>query len=210
MSNQLFAQATLRRLCLAALFGTSAAVHADITVYTSAPDFLSAVSAPGVDTFDDLNTGPLGASLSRNADGWTYQLTSAGGVVGKGGPGDVWLSAGSASGTLTFDQFSAGVYAFGGNFFASALGGGYVPGGNLVLTAADGATLTYQLNGANQYSFVGFISDKALTSVTFGSAAGGAYLPTASAVVLAVPEPAAYGMFLAGLGFVAVMARRRR
>jgi hypothetical protein len=46
--------------------------------------------------------------------------------------------------------------------------------------------------------------------VTLQLAAESPYWPTANNVILAVPEPATYGTLLAGLGFMAAMARRRR
>jgi hypothetical protein len=81
--------------------------------------------------------------------------------------------------------------------------------GNLVLTAVDGTALTYSLTNATTTDFLGFVSTTPLLAVSLGTD-GGAYWPTANNVVLAVPEPATYGMLLAGLGFVGLMSRRRR
>jgi hypothetical protein len=101
------------------------------------------------------------------------------------------------------------VSAFGGNFFASDIAGQFVPDGTMVLTAVDGGTLTYDLTGATTGSFVGFVSTAPLSSVTLGTD-GGEYWPTANNVVLAVPEPATYGMMLVGMTLLGVAARRRR
>jgi hypothetical protein len=106
-----------------------------------------------------------------------------------------------------FSNFRGGVSAFGGNFFASDVLGQYTVG-NLFLTAMDGSVLTYSLVGATATDFVGFVSSAPLSAVTLGTD-GGNYWPTANNVVLAVPEPATYGMLLTGLGFVGVMMRRR-
>ena len=57
----------LKTLCLAALLCAAGAAQASITVYTNQADFLSAVSAPGLDTFDDLSTGLYGDTLYRTA-----------------------------------------------------------------------------------------------------------------------------------------------
>jgi hypothetical protein len=50
------------------------------------------------------------------------------------------------------------------------------------------------------------VPSTAIRSITLASASDGCW-PTANNVVLAVPEPATYGMFLAGLGFLGLMAR---
>jgi hypothetical protein len=195
--------------CAAALLCAAAAAQADITVYTSQADFLAAVSAPGVDTFDDLTVAPLGESLSRNAGAYTYNVYSATGLYGAGGSGgDYWLSNNTAIAPIVFAGFSGGVSAFGGNFFASDVLGQYTTG-NLILTAVDGTALTYGLAGAASTDFLGFVSTSPLAAVTLATDGGAGYWPTANNVVMAVPEPATYGMLLAGLGFVGLMSRRR-
>jgi hypothetical protein len=198
----------LKPLCAAALLCAAAAAQADITVYTSQAAFLAAVQAPGIDTYDDLRVIGYGNSLDRTAGAYTYDVYSAGGLYGAGGAaGDYWLSNNQRINPMVFSNFSDGVSAFGGNFFASNINGQYTKG-NLVLTAIDGTVLTYNLAGAATSTFLGFVSSAPLAAVTLGND-GGIYWPTANNVVLAVPEPATYGMLLAGLGFVGVMTRRR-
>ena len=200
---------SLKPLCLAALLCAGASAQAAITVYTSQAGFLSAVSAPGYDSYDDLAVVGYGDTLIRSAGGYRYDAYSAGGLYGAGGAGgDYWLSNNVRSDPIVFRNFAGGVSAFGGNFFTSDIAGRYVFG-NLVLTAADGTALTYKLNNTTTDSFLGFVSDSALVSVTLATD-GGMYWPTANNVVLAVPEPATYGMLLAGIGLVGVGARRRR
>jgi hypothetical protein len=199
----------LKPLCLAVMLCATAAAQAGITVYTSRSDFLSAVTAPGVDTFDDLTVAAYGDTVYRTAAAYNYQAYSATGIWGAGGPTDFWLSNNTRYNPIVFSNFSGGVNAFGGNFFASDVAGQFVPDGTVVLTAVDGATLTYDLAGATASSFLGFVSTSPLSSVTLGTD-GGTYWPTANNVVLAVPEPATYGMLLAGLGLFGLIARRRR
>jgi hypothetical protein len=200
---------SLKPLCLAALLCAAAGAQAAITVYTSESAFLAAVSAPGTDTFDDLTVAPYGDTVYRTAGAYNYQAYSATGIWGAGGPTDFWLSNNTRYNPIVFSQFSSGVSAFGGNFFASDIAGQFVPDGTMVLTAVDGGTLTYDLTGATTGSFVGFVSTAPLSSVTLGTD-GGEYWPTANNVVLAVPEPATYGMMLAGMTLLGVAARRRR
>jgi hypothetical protein len=198
----------LKPLCAAALLCAAAAAQADITVYTSQADFLAAVQAPGVDTFDDLAVNVYPETLHRDAGGYTYDAYSFSGLWGAGGTdGDYWLSSNVRNKPIVFSNFASGVSAFGGNFFASDILGTYTTG-NLVLTAIDGTALTYSLNGATTTDFLGFVSTAPLLAVTLGTD-GGVYWPTANNVVLAVPEPATYGMLLAGLGFIGLMSRRR-
>lgn len=200
---------SLKPLCVAAMLCAATGAQAAITVYTSQSAFLSAVSAPGTDTFDDLTVAPYGDTVYRKAGAYNYQAYSATGIWGAGGPTDFWLSNNTQYHPIVFSQFTGGVSAFGGNFFASDIAGQFVPDGTMVLTAVDGGTLTYDLTGATTGSFVGFVSTAPLSSVTLGTD-GGAYWPTANNVVLAVPEPATYGMMLVGMTLLGVAARRRR
>ncbi|WP_296949820.1 PEP-CTERM sorting domain-containing protein [uncultured Massilia sp.] len=199
----------LKPLVLAALLCAGGAARADITVYTSQADFLAAVSAPGYDSYDDLVVAPYPATLDRSAGAYGYQAYSEAGLWGAGGAGgDYWLSSENRTQPILFSGFTGGVSAFGGNFFTSDIAGQYLSG-NLILTAYDGTSLTYTLDGTTPDTFLGFVSDTALRSVTLEND-GGAYWPTANNVVLAVPEPATYGMLLAGTGLLGVAARRRR
>ena len=206
MRNKLF---SLKPLCLAAVLCAGASAQAGITVYTSQADFLAAISAPGYDSYDDLSVIPYAPTLDRSAGAYTYQAFSAAGLWGAGGAGgDYWLSNENGMQPIVFSNFSAGVSAFGGNFFTSNVAGQYAVG-NLLLTANDGTTLSYALNGTTTGTFLGFVSDTGLNSVTLATD-GAIIWPTANNVVLAVPEPATYGMLLAGIGLLGVAARRRR
>jgi hypothetical protein len=195
-------------LCLAALLCAAAGAQAGITVYTSESAFLAAVSAPGTDKFDDLTVQSYGDTVYRNAGFYHYQAYSASGIWGAGGPTDFWLSNNLRYNPIVFSNFSSGVNAFGGNFFASDVAGQFV-NGTVVLTAVDGGAITYDFYGAAPSSFLGFVSTSALTAVTLGTD-GGAYWPTTNNVVLAVPEPSTYGMMLAGITLLGVAARRHR
>lgn len=209
MLNKTTLPSPLKILCLAAALCAGASARAAITVYTSETAFLGAVQAPGVDTFDDLVLAPYGETLYRNAGDYTYQAYSGTGLWGAGGAGgDYSLSNNDRRNPIVFSGFSGHAQAFGGKFFSSDIFG-QPTDGNVVLTASDGTTFTYSLSGTTPGSFLGFVSDTDLGSVTL-AASGGVYWPSADNVVLAVPEPATYGMLLAGVGFVGVAARRRR
>jgi hypothetical protein len=199
----------LKAFCVAALLCASAAANATITVYTSESAFNAAVTNAGTDNLDDLALGPLADTVLRPAGAYQYTASAPGGLWGAGVPGDTWLSTDLRGDAITFSRFTGNVSAFGGNFFGSDVGGAYVPNGTLTLTASDGFTLSYTLNDATQSSFLGFVSDTPLGTVTLAASPDVDYWPTANNVVLAVPEPTTYAMLLAGLGFVLTMVRRR-
>lgn len=200
---------TLNAICIAAALCAALPSQAAITVYTSQADFLSAVVAPGYDAFDDLSVSPYGETLYRNAGDYSYQAYSSTGLWGAGGMGgDYWLSNNDRRNPIVFSDFGHHASAFGGYFFPTDVSGQYA-GGNIVLTAADGTALTYNLNEATTGSFVGFVSDAPLNTVVLGTD-GGTYWPTANNVIVAVPEPATYGMMLAGMALVGLAACRRR
>jgi hypothetical protein len=204
----------LKNLSIAALLFTASAAHADVTVYTDRAAFLAAVTLPGTDSFNDLVGKPYDTPLARMAGGYGY-LASAGPVDGffpAGGGADIWLAANAASDRITFSSFASGVRAFGGSFFGTDINGAFLPGQTLVLTATDGANVrTVNLYDATTTTFLGFVSSDPLVSVSLrpDGIAGSVYWATANDVILAVPEPASFGMLLAGLGLVGLAVRRR-
>ena len=133
-----------------------------------------------------------------------------------GSAADRWLATTTATDTITFSSFTAGVRAFGGNFFGSDVNGAFSAGRTMVLTATDGAsTRTVNLYNTTTTTFLGFISANPLTSVMLrpDGLPGTAYWTTANdvsiGVVSAVPEAQTYAMLLAGLALFSFTARRR-
>ncbi|WP_449405602.1 PEP-CTERM sorting domain-containing protein [Massilia phosphatilytica] len=108
-----------------------------------------------------------------------------------------------------FSNFSGGVSAFGGQFFASDVTGQFVvtvTSRRRPPTAARSPTMSRARRRPRSSVSC---STSPLTSVTLATD-GGAYWPTANNVVLAVPEPATYGTTPTGIGLLGLMARRRR
>lgn len=209
---------SLKSLTLAALLCTAAAAQADVAMYTDRAAFLAALTLPGTDTFNDLTITETGSPLSRSAGAYSYRA-SAGPVSDffpAGSAADVWLATTVASDAITFSNFSAGLRAFGGNFFGSDVNGAFSPGRTMILTATDGTSArTVNLYNTTVNTFLGFISSNPLSSVTLrpDGVPGNVYWVTANdvtmGVVNAVPEPETYGMLLAGLALVGYAARRR-
>ncbi|SDE63895.1 PEP-CTERM protein-sorting domain-containing protein [Massilia sp. PDC64] len=205
---------TRKLLAACAVTMATSAAHADITVYTDRTAYLNAVLGSATDTFDDLTMSETAGPLSRVAGGYAYQASagpSEASFYPSGNGRDIWLSGTMASDVITFNGFSPNVFGFGGNFFGTDSFGAFMPGRTVVLSAVSGADIeTYTLSNASQDSFIAFVSDHPLTSVSFRNvdSDGTVYWAAANNVVLAVPEPAAWTMLLGGLGITA-LARRR-
>jgi PEP-CTERM motif len=197
----------------------SGAATAAITVYTTQASFNAATSNQGVDTFTGFSiSGATPSPITRTAGVYSYTgSASTTSFFGAGTTANPWLSTNTATDTMTFNAFTGGVQAVGGNFFGSDITGSFLSG-NITLTATDSSgTVTQTIVGATTTSFLGFVSTGAMTSLTVASVqpATGFLWPTVDNLTLAkiaapVPEPETYAMFLAGLAMVSVIARRRR
>jgi hypothetical protein len=198
-------------LAAAAMMLTAVAANADIHIFTDQAAFNAAITAPGVDSFDDLSVQLYPSPLLRSAGAYSYSVASFDGLYGAGPAADRWLSNNTATDPMVFSGFSGGVSAFGGNFFGSDIAGAFTPNSSFTLTAADGTSVSYTLTNTTTSTFLGFVSDAPLTSVTLTSL--GQYWPTANNLTLAmaapVPEPETYAMLLGGFALLG-FARRRR
>ncbi len=223
----------IKPLAAAALLVMAGASQAAITFYTSQASFSAATSAPGIDTFAGFSTsngtpGPI----VRSAGAYSYTVDAGpiGGLFGGGTSGDPFLSTDNNSDTITFNAFSAGVVAIGGNFFPSTRSGAFTTG-RVTMTATDASgPVTRTFAVASISEFVGFVSTSALTSVTICAVNDTLnrcilptdialvppfYFPSVDNLLLArpaalIPEPSTYAMLLAGLGTIGAVARRRR
>lgn len=198
-------------LVMAAMMLSAMAANADIRIFTDQAAFNAAITSPGVDNYDDLPLAFLDSPLARTAGAYSYTVSSTSGLYGAGTGGDVWLSNFAANEAMVFSGFSGGVSAFGGNFFGSDVSGNYQENTDVMLTASDGSSVSFTITNSATTSFLGFVSDTALTSVSLSSL--GEYWPTANNVTLAmaapVPEPASYAMLLGGVALLGAARRRR-
>ncbi len=199
-------------LTLAAWLVPLLPAQAAILIYTTQETFLAATANPGVDTFDDLTEGAYGPSLSRNAGDYLYSVSAADGLWVGGIGGGSWLSTDYSSDSIIFSGFDIGVRAIGGHFFGSDIDGFFTLS-DMVLTAANaGGSVTHTIFGATTASFVGFVSDSPLTSVTVKSVEPAEYIwPTVNDLTLAtaIPEPA-NSTLLIGTGLMVLVISRRR
>ena len=205
-----------RVLAVTALVSFSGASQAALTVYTSQANFLAAVNAPGTDSYTGFSlTGSTPSPITRSAGSYQYTATAeTSSFFGAGTTANPWLSTNTAADTITFNAFTGGANAIGGNFFGSDINGIF-SSGNITLVATDslGATSSQTIVGATTTSFLGFVSSGTIASLVVQSVQGASPLwPTVDNLTLAVavPEPGTHAMLLAGLGVVGLMARRRR
>jgi hypothetical protein len=205
-------------LAAAALLAVATASQAGLTVYTSQAAFLAATTAPGVDTYTGFSiTGSTPSPIIRTAGAYGYTASvSTTSFFGAGTTANPWLSTNTATDSITFNTFTGGVQAIGGNFFGSDISGLFSAGDvTLVATDSLGATSSQTIVAATVSSFLGFVSTGSITSLVLSAVQPVSPLwPTADNLTLArvsaVPEVQTYAMMLAGLGLMGFMARRRR
>lgn len=211
----------LRWVAAAALMVCAGYAQATITVYTSQASFLAAVSAAATDTFDDLTSPPAAISspLLRSVGAYTYTASSPGGLFSAGSVSDIWLSNNTASDHITLASFTGGVVGAGADFFDSNANGlNRLLAGTVTVSATDSSgTVSHTLTNPTPTTFLGFVSNTQLWSVTVGAANTSRFprqiaWPTVNNLTLAaaVPEPETYMMMLGGLAALSFIARRRR
>jgi hypothetical protein len=206
----------LKSLALAAALLGGTAANAALTLYTDPAAFLAALTAPGVDSFDDLTLGAAQDDpLLRSAGAYSYTAASfgaSGGLFAAGAGSDAWLSPIDSDAALTFGNFSPAVRGIGGYFFATTEDGQALAGQDVTVTASDGEEpLAFVLMNSTPQSFVGFVSSGPIGSLTVWATTPDVFV-TANDLTLgtisAVPEPATWALWLTGLGLAIVLSRR--
>lgn len=196
----------------AAVAMAAGASNAAITIHTSLASFNAATTGQATDGFTGFSiTGTTADPITRVVGPYSYRadVSPVGLFFGAGTVANPWLSTNTATDSIIFDSFTGGVTAVGGNFFGSNIAGQFQLGDVLVTAVDSSGSVSQTIVGAQVGSFLGFVSNGALTSVTISAVqpAGGPLWPTVDNLVLAVPTPGAVALF--GLAGVAGLRRRR-
>lgn len=197
--------------------GTSSA--ATLVKYTDRSTFNSAAGATRIETFNSI-TSDIDLATAHDFGGFSMKNQRVGafgksivdaipftpGNVGLNGTTHVQSSVYNVSASfvsslvITFDE---GITAFGANFTSGSAG-------NMQMFV-DGQL--FEGNLAEQGGFFGFTSDTAISTVELRARPGSGYLYTFDDLTFSattVPEPASWGMMIAGLAVVGQAMRRRQ
>ncbi len=206
----------IKPILIAGLIFSSATSQAAITVYTTLASFNAATANQATDAFTDLSTTAATTSpITRTLGAYKYTATAPLNFFAGGTVANPFLSSNNSADTITFDAFTGGVTALGGNFFASDVNGTPITG-NITISATDSSgTITRTIVDATTSSFLGFVSTGGLSAVSLFAPQGSTPAPFPSIdnlvlaiTVSAVPEPEAYISMLVGLGMLGFIGRR--
>lgn len=204
---------------LAAVFtfaGVSASTAA-VTVFNTQASFLAATTDPYLETFDSLISGPPSAlvTLDFASAPYAYQATQSGTrfftITNTPTVGDRWLSSNSVNTTITLTFANNNIFAVGGNFFATDNAGAFRSGGFQLQVNGESPEV---INPTSANSFIGFVSDDPITTLTIAPTSFITYTTVNDFIVggaasaEAIPEPAST-MITATLLAAGLMARRR-
>jgi len=203
-------------LSLFAAIAMSATSQGAFTLYTDYNSFTSAISLynPGTISFSNIPSGTFpNASYTNN--GYVMNASSSGGLYGETysvDPTIRFLSVGGAAADDLIMTFSTNVYAVGGWFLSAESN---VNPGSFTATVVDAAGGTNVFtNNTTTYanSFLGWIYDTNITSLTLSTDPQNLGFPTAAdQITLAVPEPSTYALLaLSAAGLAGYVIRRRR
>jgi hypothetical protein len=213
---------TLLLAATAALVAAPAPARAQFTVYTSLDAWLAAVSAPGLDTFNNIGNVSIVGPVTRTAGAYSYRANaSAGRMYPAGTLADRWLSTDDAGSDLVFDNFSPTVRGVGGFFFATDRGRRRGQQSGDADGRGRGRTTTVTLTnpGADLVLGRGVVGRDHVAHPSRSRSPPTPRLPlldrqrprlgAAITPVNVVPEPSTYALFATGVIGLGAFARRR-
>jgi hypothetical protein len=196
------------------------------TQYSSASAFSAAVTGIQTYNFDAFAPAPdaenpYWAYISPTIAGVTFSSTGATFVISAlatASYGSSFFSGQTGDSSIPSDV----IVTLAGANAISFTYGSYIatPNSPVTMVLNDGEIFSQNLpsNAGIDTSFVGFVSQTPITSITFstisGNAESGPYAYsldiTGFSLAAPVPEPETFAMMLAGLGLMGVIARRRK
>lgn len=213
----------MKTICLAAAIALALPAASSAAVFTTRAAFNAAV--PGV-VNNDLNSIPLGpVTTIFGVETIRSGSNPAGGFISDygNGFGRALGGLGATGGVNNFDSvivdFTAPIYAFA--FDDLDLTGNESEFANIVVTLVGGSTQSFTLSETDSdfstAAFFGFASSTAIDFVTVWSSdtPGGAVGTRANLIDnlaisrIAVPEPATWGLMIAGFALAGATLRRR-
>lgn len=208
------------KLVAAAVFASvSLPAAAVTTTYTSQAAFDAAVTGETVFGFDEGNSTDhfhfIGQSYTQSGITFVDNLTAANAVNGNTASlvlignattpayGVDFLSFQNESVGISADLTSPGVTAFGFTY------GTYVADGPATFSVNGGTPIAIEVT--HTLAFIGFTSDTPITDITILFPGGYSFDLTSVSYAGAatVPEPATWGLMIAGFAMVGVASRRR-
>lgn len=203
--------ATLLMSAILAL-ATATSARAQFTVYTNSTDFFNAITSSNfTESFNAYSPfSAYGTPLNFSSNGFSYQAVAAAGFFAV--PGPAMSVGGSPTNSITLTNFSANIFALGGNFFATDFNGVYT-NTSIGVTArlVDSSTFSTNYLPGSSSSFLGFLVTTNISSLVFSNLPPAAEFMTMDNVTVAVPEPSTYALLgLAAAGLAGYVIRRRR
>lgn len=191
-----------RVIAAAALVALSSVAQAASITYTSSVAFVSRV-APGsyTENFDGMGNPPPGP-VAFSGGAFAYSASAPSDIYLGGG----FLGASQINEALTINFTSGNVTAIAANFFATDINDDFQAAG-LQIDLSDGTSVIFSPPTAGD-SFLGFVSDVTITSLTIQGPGPSLYAGLDNLLVGTAPEPGS--LALVGLAMSGLLVARRR
>lgn len=172
---------------------------------TDEADFLAQLGTHYLEDFDGYTYGSYTEETLDlgPVNGFSYTMSAYGEGAAGLWSGDGNMSTNSALNPLLIEFTGDAVTHIGGYFFASNIGGDYIPG-EVIITLSDGTVETLNPTGPDDFAY--FISGSPIASIAIDAVDDPAYAwATVDHLYVGVPEPAS--LLLIALGGLALRRR---